>query len=194
MYDIDEDKVEGRRFRQMQPMPHQYYMEHAGGRPGGYRPDLKDIRERSSSGRSFGSISSSESQDDKQTPIRIPGRQHLSSDSPSEPTTPVTPMSLKEASRMMPKTRISNASYRVATMSDMNPVDMEPTSRDRAPAPHSRHHRPTPSRRQGGLPGHVRQGINQGRKTLHEAATDSPPAAVQPQPMRKTPSKSETAV
>ena len=161
MYDIDEDRVEGRRFRQMQPMPHQYYMDHAGGRPAGYRPDLKDIRERSSSGRSFGSLSSSDSQDDKQTPIKIPGRRHLSSDSPSEPTTPVAPMSLRDASRMMPKTRISNASYRVATMSDMNPIDMEPTHRDRAPAPHNRH-RPTPSRRQGGLPGHVREGITQG--------------------------------
>lgn len=160
-YRAEEDAVEGRRFRQMQPVPYQYYIDHAGDGPrdralSGRGSDSNLVKDRSSSNRSFASLSSSESQEDKNVPIRIPSRRHLSSDSPSDPPTPVAPMSLRDASRLMPQGLV-NPSYRVATMADMMPssgASHPPTSRGGM--------RPTPSRRQGGLPGHVRQGIVQG--------------------------------
>lgn len=160
---VSED-VESRRFRQMQPIPQQYYMSHqSGGRPTdtrgsdslrGIDPNL--VKDRSSSGRSFASLSSTDSHDDKQMPIKIPGRRHLSSDTPtSDPPTPVAPMSLREASRIMPQGLV-NPSYRVATMA----VDVMPSGAGR-PFPHGVG-RPVPSRRVGGLPTHVRSGIVQG--------------------------------
>ena len=170
--------VEGRRFRQMQPVPHQYYMEHAGGRPTelsreGRGSDPNLLRDRASSGRSFASLSSNDSQDDKQMPIKIPGRRHLSSGTPtSDPPTPVSSMSLREAARLMPQGLV-NPSYRVATMAvDVMPNQPPVGSAQSQSTPQSRvsaqgHVRPTPSRRKGGLPGHVRKGIVQGVWSLY---------------------------
>lgn len=154
--------VESRRFRQMQPVPHQYYIDHAGGRSAELSSRGSDsnlYKDRSSSGRSFASLSSNDSQDDKLTPIRIPGRRHLtSSDSPlSDPPTPVAPLSLREASRLMPQGLV-NPSYRVATMA----VDVMPDTGARHSQGSSHRNRPTPSHRKGGLPSHVRHGIVQG--------------------------------
>jgi len=155
----NEEDVENRRFRHMQPVPHQYYLERSG------QPTAKErgasvrgadpVRDRSASDRSFTSFSSADSADDKQTPIRIPGRRHLSSETPSDPPTPVKPLTLQDAARLMPQGLV-NPSYRVATMSDMMPSS---ASRPSAVAHGSK---PSSSRRQGGLPGHVRHGIVQG--------------------------------
>lgn len=161
-----QDNVEERRFRQMHPVPHEFYMQQATGRNPdrvyGRSSEPLTQRDRASSGRSFTSQSSADSTDnlhssEKQLPIRIPGRRHLSSDaSPVAELPPTKPISLREATRIMGKGGLVNPSYRVA-------IDMMPPSKQQMSGrPRLSPNKPTPSKRQGGLPTHVRHGIDEG--------------------------------